>query len=68
MVMNVERDELLIDAEYARIFARAIYRDIASYIQDHQEEYRAFLLEEAEDDNGKTTTTHRPKRGNSKAE
>lgn len=33
----------------SRIFARAIYADIASYIETHSEEYQKFL-EECEDE------------------
>lgn len=33
----------------SRIFARAIYTDIASYIEAHSEEYQKFL-EECEDE------------------
>lgn len=33
----------------SRIFARAIYADITSYIEAHQEEYQKFL-EECEDE------------------
>ena len=65
--MNVEHDEIRIEPEHARIFARAIYRDVGSYIQAHQEEYQAFLIEEAEDNDGEITTTYRPQRGEHKA-
>ena len=64
----MEREELQINAEQARIFARTVYCDISAYIQDHREEYQAFLLEEAEDSNEKNTTAHRPKGGNCQAD
>ena len=52
--------EIKISRERARMFAYVIYRDIAAYIESHQEEYQKFILEE-EALNGKDTTTHRPK-------
>ena len=53
--------EMKISRERARMFAYVIYRDIAAYIESHQEEYQKFLLEE-DALYGKDTTTHRPKR------
>lgn len=53
--------EYKITPEHARMFAYAIYGDIAAYIESHQEEYRKFLLEE-EIHNDEDTATHRPKR------
>lgn len=61
-------EELQIDKAHAKIFARAIYRDIAAYIDSHQEEYQAFLREEMEAQYAKTKTTHRPSRGEHKAD
>lgn len=58
--------EIKISRERARMFAYVIYRDVAAYIESHQEEYQKFLLEE-DALNGKDTTTHRPKRRNRKA-
>ena len=55
-----------ISRERARMFAYAIYRDIAAYIKSHQEEYQKFLLEE-DTLNGKDKVAHRPKRHSRKA-
>lgn len=55
-----------ISRERARMFAYAIYRDIAAYIESHQEEYQKFLLEE-DTLNGKDKVAHRPKRHSKKA-
>lgn len=38
--------EIKISRERARMFAYVIYRDIAAYIESHQEEYQKFILEE----------------------
>lgn len=54
--------EVKISREQARIFAYAIYRDIAAYVASHQEEYRKFTETEDGSD-GKDTAAHRPKRG-----
>ena len=51
-----------ISREQARIFAYAIYRDIAAYVGAHQEDYQEFLKTEEENFNGKDTATHRPDR------
>lgn len=40
------QDELKISPSQSKIFARAIYSDVAAYIQAHQEEYQKFLQEE----------------------
>ena len=61
-------NEIKISPERARMFAYVIYRDIAAYIESHQEEYQQFLLEEEDIFNGKDTATHRPKRGRQKAD
>lgn len=58
--------EVKISREQARIFAYAIYRDIAAYVVSHQEEYQKFIKSEDGSD-GKNTTAHRPKRGRRKA-
>lgn len=42
----------------SRIFARAIYADITSYIEAHQEEYQKFLKESEIDDTNETKSTH----------
>ena len=55
-----------ISREQARIFAYAIYRDVAAYVTSHQEEYQKFIKSE-DDSDGKNTTAHRPKRGRRKA-
>jgi len=62
----VGRDDVKIDAGHARVFAYAIYRDIHTYIQNHQEEYQQYLNEELEGNNGKNTVTYRPKGGDEK--
>lgn len=54
--------EVKISREQARIFAYAIYRDIAAYVASHQEDYRKFTETEDGSD-GKDTAAHRPKRG-----
>ena len=36
--------EIKISQERARMFAYVIYRDIAAYIESHQEEYQKFIL------------------------
>lgn len=58
--------EIKISRERARMFAYVIYRDVAAYIESHQEEYPKFLLEE-DALYGKDTTTHRSKRRSQKA-
>jgi len=55
-----------IEKANARIFARAIFRDIAAYIEAHQEEYQAFLRDEMEENDGKITSAHRPERHDGK--
>ncbi|MEG0692623.1 MAG: hypothetical protein RR444_06030 [Oscillospiraceae bacterium] len=42
----MEQNKLNISTDQAKVFARAIYTNISAYIQDHQEEYQKFLLEE----------------------
>lgn len=59
-------NEIKISPERARMFAYVIYRDIATYIKSHQEEYQQFLLKEEDTFNGENTATHRPKRGGQK--
>ena len=49
--------EIKISREQARIFAYAIYRDIAAYVASHQEEYQKFIKSE-DDSDGKNTTAH----------
>lgn len=40
------QEQFQISQAQSRIFARAIYRDIAAYVDAHQEEYREFLRQE----------------------
>lgn len=61
-------NEMKISREQARMFAYAIYRDIAAYVESHQEEYQNFINTEEDNLNGKDTATHRPQRGESKAD
>ena len=52
----MEQDTPQIDKAHAKIFARAIYKDIAAYVQSHQEEYQKHLKEnESEEEHGKIT-------------
>lgn len=60
-------NELKISREQARMFAYAIYRDIAAYVESHQEEYRKFTETEEEILDGKDASTRRPKRNRRKA-
>ena len=55
-------NEIRISPGQARVFAYAIYRDIAAYVESHQEEYQKFtsIKEDVFNDN-KSTATHRPK-------
>lgn len=46
----MEQSDTVISQKQARIFARAIYKNVAAYIQTHQEEYEQFLLEQEGDD------------------
>lgn len=41
----MSQKNIRIDDKGAKIIARAIYADIAEYIQNHQEEYQVFLSE-----------------------
>ena len=54
--------EIRISPEQARIFAYAIYRDIAAYVESHQEEYQKYLLTEEDVLNAQGKAAHRPKR------
>lgn len=54
--------EIRISPEQARILAYAIYRDIAAYVESHQEEYQKFVSTEEDILNGKGKAAHRPKR------
>lgn len=46
----MEQSDTVISQKQARIFARAIYKNVAAYIQTHQKEYEQFLLEEEGND------------------
>lgn len=61
-------NEMKISREQARMFASAIYRDIAAYVESHQEEYQKFINTEEDNLNGKDTAAHRPQRGRKKAD
>ena len=51
----MEQFDIVISQKQARIFARAIYKNVSAYIQTHQQEYEQFLLEQkGEDANGET--------------
>ena len=55
------QEQFQISQAQSRIFARAIYADIAAYIEAHQEEYREFLRQEEMSDGNKYQSTHRSK-------
>lgn len=61
-------NEVKISREQARMFAYAIYRDIAAYVESHQEEYQKFINAKEDDLYAHDTTTHRPQRGEPKAD
>ena len=42
--------DIVINQKQARIFARAICKDVSAYIHAHQREYEQFLLEEKGED------------------
>lgn len=42
----------------SRVFARAIYTDIAAYIEAHQEEYQKFLNESESEETDEVESTH----------
>lgn len=42
----------------SRVFARAIYTDIVSYIEVHQEEYLKFLKESEIEETNETESTY----------
>ena len=55
--------DLYISEKQARIFARAIYKNVSAYIQTHQKEYVQFLLEQkGVDEYEENQSTYRPKR------
>lgn len=54
--------DIVINQKQARIFARAICKDVSAYIHAHQREYEQFLLEEkGADANDKDQSPHRSK-------
>lgn len=54
--------DIVISQKQARIFARAICKDVSAYIHAHQREYEQFLLKEkGEDANDENQSTHRSK-------
>lgn len=54
--------DLYISEKQARIFARAIYKNVSAYIQTHQKEYEQFLLEQkGDDEHEEDQSTHRHK-------
>lgn len=48
----MEQIKIVISEEQARVFARAVYRNVSAYIQAHQEEYKEYLLQLEEKENG----------------
>ena len=65
----MDKDKIPIDRFHARIFARAIYRDIGAYIQMHQDEYKTFLCEQKQkgSSNVKIKNTYRLQKSERKA-
>ena len=60
--MQVEQLDIVLDQKQAKVFARAIYRDVSAYICTHKEEFEQFLLEEkGTDANDKDQSPHRSK-------
>lgn len=54
--------DIVINQKQARIFARAICKDVSAYIHAHQREYEQFLLEEkGENVNDENQSTYRSK-------
>lgn len=54
----MEQPDIQISDQQARMFARAIYRDIYAYIRSHQEEYEAFLLQAESGEKNKDEGTY----------
>lgn len=44
-------EAVVISRKQAKEFARMIYRDIRQFVNEHQEEYKVFLLEEEAKEN-----------------
>lgn len=57
----MEQAENQIDSSHAKILARAIYRDIAMYIQSHQDEYQEYIMHQEREDKNEDSATHRHK-------
>lgn len=55
------QEQFQISQAQSRIFARAIYADIAAYIEAHQEEYLEFLRQEEIKNDRKDQSPHRSK-------
>ena len=55
--MQVEQLDIVLDQKQAKVFARAIYRDVSAYICTHKEE----LEEKGADANDKDQSPHRSK-------
>ena len=54
------QEQFQISQVQSRIFARAIYADIAAYVEAHKEEYREFLRQEASNSDNEDKSPHRP--------
>ena len=52
----MEQGKVQLDEAHAKIFARAIYKDIAAYVQSHPEEYQKYLDEKERVENDAYTT------------
>lgn len=46
----MEQLDIVLDQKQAKVFTRAIYRDVSAYICAHKEEFEQFLLEEKGED------------------
>lgn len=58
----MEQLDIVLDQKQAKVFAKAIYRDVSAYIQSHREEFEQFLLEEkGADENDEDQSPHRSK-------
>ena len=49
---------IIIGQMQSRVFARAIYADIISYVKAHQEEYQKFVSESESEETIETESTH----------
>lgn len=50
-VKGATMEAVIISHRQAKEFARMIYRDIRQFVEEHREEYEAFLLEEEAKEN-----------------